>query len=451
MRKNKNRLRLSSTSIVIATLTSLHFALIILFDKVTALAPDEANYIGIFRNLYRSDFSLDGYLGWQEESVNALRVIYLPAKILEIIGFSEFYAVRTLSILYSMLSLYFLLQIAPERKILGRTIKFWLASAYFIPSIFLWGSLGLRESFIFFSAVSIFYLFVNPHNLSFKKQFLLLSAASTFFMISKIYLFGLLLICLVASVLILSISKRNFDRSLPKLLSALLVPLLLFPSIAAKIVTSAIDTQEVIGITPTPTSTPTTTPTTTPTGKIASRGQTLHILNEQLDENPILSWLSTITGVQNIISEKAQKSYLPEGSQKLSENTTQLQTQPASLQEPLSIIVAAYNFAFVPTPFVDNGSFFLNAGSYESFAWYFYYLVFIVLLVGLLRGRYAINLATISSTLFTLAFIILSALIEINDGTALRHRAVLLLGILLMLAIYRSKEPLCSQHLDANF
>ena len=95
----------------------------------------------------------------------------------------------------------------------------------------------------------------------------------------------------------------------------------------------------------------------------------------------------------------------------------------------------------MPTPFVDNGSFFLNAQSYESFAWYFYYLILILLLIGLTRRRYVLNLVTLSSTLFSLGFIAMSALIEINDGTSVRHRAVLLIGILVMLATFQRKQP----------
>jgi hypothetical protein len=194
-------------------MSSLHLIFIVIFDKVTAFAPDEENYIGVFNNVYKSDFSLDGYLGWQEGSINALRLIYFPAKLLVVVGCSDFYAVRTLSVFYSMISLYLLLKIAPEGRILRRPKRFWVVSAYFIPSVFLWSSLGLRETFIMFSLIAIFYLLVNPQNLSFKLQFLLLVATSSFFLISKIYLYGLLLLCLAASVLILLSLKQNLESS----------------------------------------------------------------------------------------------------------------------------------------------------------------------------------------------------------------------------------------------
>jgi hypothetical protein len=431
--------------IAILIISALHLIFIVVFDKVTAFAPDEANYIGVFNNLYRSDFSLDGYLGWQEGSINALRLIYLPGKLLEIIGFSDFYAVRILSVFYSMLSLYLLLKLAPEERINRIQIRFWVAVAYLFPSVFLWTSIGLRESFIFFSFVAIFYILVNPNRLSFRRQFLLLAGASTLFLISKIYLFSLLFICLVSSTLFLSISRKKLELRIFKLLSAFLVPLLIFPSIATSIATVAKGTLEVKLIAPTPTPTPTPTatptPTPTPTPTVPARGQTLHDLNQQFDKNPILSWLSQVTGIQSILDERAEASYLPAGSTELTENTTQLQIQPASLRDPFSLLVGAYNFLFVPTPFVDNGSFFLNAQSYESFAWYFYYVILVLLLIGLIRRRYVLNLVTLSTTLFSLGFIAMSALTEINDGTSVRHRAVLLIAILVMLATFQRKQP----------
>jgi hypothetical protein len=112
----------------------------------------------------------------------------------------------------------------------------------------------------------------------------------------------------------------------------------------------------------------------------------------------------------------------------------------ATLRDPISIVKGAFNFLFVPTPFMDNGSFFLNAQSYESFAWYLYYILLLLMIVGLLRGKYVLNFQSLTATYFSLGFIIQSALVEINDGTSVRHRSVLLIGIVIMLAIFSQKK-----------
>ena len=414
---------------VILAITALHLIFIVIFDKVTAFASDEDIYIGVFNNLYTSDFSLDGGSVWQTGSINALRVIYLPAKLLEVIGFSDFYSVRSLSVFYSMLSLNLLLRMASEVKILRLPIRFWLSAGYLIPSIFIWSSLGLRESFIFFSFIAIFYLLVNPRNLPFGVQFLLLVSASTFLLVSKVYLFGLLLICLLTSIVAISIRKRRIEGKTPKLIWAFLIPLILLPTTSTNLVTKATLTLEskLYSNTPRP---------TTIVG-----GQTLVEFNRQLDKNPILSWLTTISGAKSYLDRRLEAAYLPPGSKELSKKIAQRKTQPASLQDPISLLVGAYNFLFVPMPFVDNGSFFLNAQSYESFLWYFYYLILIILLVDLICRRNVLNLVTLSSSLFSMGFIAMSTLIEINDGTSVRHRAVLLMCILVILATYRREEP----------
>ena len=108
---------------VFLALGVLHSLFIVVFDQVSAFAPDELGYKEVFSNLYQPDFSLDGYLGWQQGSINALRVIYLPAKLLEIIGFSDLHVVRILSSVYSMLSLFLLIKMAPTGKILKLSIR----------------------------------------------------------------------------------------------------------------------------------------------------------------------------------------------------------------------------------------------------------------------------------------------------------------------------------------
>ena len=110
------------------------------------------------------------------------------------------------------------------------------------------------------------------------------------------------------------------------------------------------------------------------------------------------------------------------------------------MRDPVSVVKGVFNFLFVPAPFVDNGSFFLNTQSYESFAWYLYYTLLLLLVFGLLRSKYELDFHSIVATYFTLGFILLSAFVEINDGTSARHRSVLLVGILIMLGIFRAKD-----------
>ena len=423
---------------VLLSLSGLHLLFIILFDKVTAFAPDENGYLAIFKNLYQSDFSLEGYVGWQQGSVNALRVVYLPAKLLHLVGFSDFYSVRMLTIFYSVLTLFILLRLSSEIQILGRSARFWIVSAFFIPSYFLWTSIGLREGFIFLALVGIFYAIRAITSTITKTGVVLVLIFASLLLISKTYLYALLILALLAAVVTLRVFNKNAGPNSIRIIALCLVPVIFFPTVSKNIVISGRSIIEVKLINPTPNPTP--NPTSNPTQEVAARGQTIHDLNIQIKNNPILKWVSEVTHIDSILESRSQGSYLPAGSEELTNNSKQLQTQAATLRDPISIVKSAFNFLFVPAPFMDNGSFFLNAQSYESFAWYLYYILLLLMIVGLLRGRYELNLQSLTATYFSLGFIIQSALVEINDGTSVRHRSVLLIGILITLATIRQKK-----------
>jgi hypothetical protein len=441
----KHKIKPSSEVKVIVVLTVLHIALLFLLDKVTAFAPDEKGYVSIFSNLYRSDFTLVGYLGWPESSINLLRLVYLPAKVLETVGFSDFFSVRLLAVFYSMLTLFLLSKLSTNIQILGRSSKFWIVAAFFIPSYFLWTSLGLREGFLFFGLVGTFYCIkVNTSNQR-KSNIYLIIPCATLMLITKSYLYSLLILAILAAVITISFVTKKLDLGSFKLLTLCLIPCLVFPSISEKIAitASSVIENKLEDTTQSGTGTGTGTSTGTSTGtgtKVFFRGQTLHDLNNQLNNNPYLAWISRITGIDELIDLKSKNSYLPVDSTELSSNLIQLQAQPATFRDPISILKGVFNFLFVPLPFIDNGSFFLNIQSYESFAWYVYYLLFTTLCVRLFRGRYELNMQSLVAAYFTLGFIFLSAMVETNDGTSVRHRSVLLIGILIMLATFREKS-----------
>jgi hypothetical protein len=419
---------------ILLSLFGLHLLFIVLFDKVTAFAPDENGYLAVFKNLYKSNFLLPDETGWQEGNINALRVIYLPAKVLNFIGFSDFYSVRMLTIFYSTLTLFIFLRLSSDICILGRSAIFWIFSAFFIPSYFLWTSIGLREGFLFLALVGIFYsMRAITSSITLASQLLILAFASLL-LISKPYLYILLIFALLAALVTICVLAKNTGSNSIRIVALCLIPLVLFPTISKNIVISGRNFIEVKLINPT------SNPTSNPTQEVAGRGQTIHDLNIQIKNNPILKWFSKLTQIDSILESKSQGSYLPAGSEELSNNLKQLQTQAATLRDPISIVKGALNFLFVPTPFMDNGSFFLNAQSYESFAWYFYYILLLLMILGLLRGRYELSLQSLTATYFSLGFIIQSALEETNDGTSVRHRSILLIGILIMLTTIRQKK-----------
>ena len=89
---------------------------------------------------------------------------------------------------------------------------------------------------------------------------------------------------------------------------------------------------------------------------------------------------------------------------------------------------------------MDNGSLFLNIQSIETPIWLFIYGLFFVGLYQIIRRRRELDYAVMMATIFAFEFVAISALTEINVGTALRHRSLLLIPIL-VIWVARKKKP----------
>ena len=74
--------------------------------------------------------------------------------------------------------------------------------------------------------------------------------------------------------------------------------------------------------------------------------------------------------------------------------------------------------------------------------WLFIYGLFFVGLYQLARRRREFDYAVMIATLFALEFVAISALTEINVGTALRHRSLLLIPILVIWVARKKKATI---------
>jgi hypothetical protein len=344
----------------------------------------------------------------------------------------------------------------------------WLVIAYLTPSIFVWTSLGLRESFILLWLVAIFNYAARALKSPSWRNFVFLTLSSSALCLTKDYLYMFIVISFISSFFLIWIFTRKFNGSYFKAIAFILLPLLFFPSISVGFIKSgqslilskmASSTDIELGTgtgtgTETETGTETGTETETETGTgtgtasgtvlVAVRGQTLHALVSQLESNDFLLWLTSRTGIQELLEAKAKASYLPANSKELTKNVDQLRAEPASLRHPLTIFESSAKFLFMPIPFLDNGSFFLNLQSYESPVWYLFYILLLFILFGLLRGTVRRDFITIVACIFSILFIIESSLVEVNVGTSIRHRSVLMIGI--MVAIVNQRRIKAGSH-----
>ena len=179
-----------------------------------------------------------------------------------------------------------------------------------------------------------------------------------------------------------------------------------------------------------------------PVRLVATGGMTVHALLEELEGNPnsLVAKLAQALGITAKIKEVSSSAIVYRTDKQFAENQKQLALQQAGLKKPLKVLESSAKFLLVPFIFIDNGSLFLNIQSIETPIWLFIYGLFFFGLYQVIRRRHELDYAVMIATLFAFEFVTISALTEINVGTALRHRSLLLIPIL-VIWLARKKKP----------
>jgi hypothetical protein len=145
-------------------------------------------------------------------------------------------------------------------------------------------------------------------------------------------------------------------------------------------------------------------------------------------------------GLYGGIKKASEKVSVNSSDQKLESRNTKLNFESAKLSNPSSVVIGSLRFVFAPIPFVDSGNYFVNLLSYESPVWYIFYLLLFLIVGKLIIRRHEMNISLLSAVLFSGIFLVVSALIEVNTGTSVRHRSVLLFLILIAIANVKDKH-----------
>jgi hypothetical protein len=360
------------------------------------------------------------------------------------IGLSDLLSIRILGLGFTFATLWMLIKNCAPVKIFNLETRYLVVFSFYIPSYFLWTSSGMREPFIFFFLVFTFIkvkCYVDEPNM---RNFTYVFIGAIGLLLSKNYLYVNLVASILLAFAIFGLLRRSFARKSLSVFVPLLIPLLLFPSLTLSIKSSYINVattklssffeeQELpaVGTEELPT---VGTEELPKVELVAARGQTIHEFMDQVDSNSLTTWILRTSGLIDVLESQSEKSYLVKGSEQVAENIAQLTLQPATLRDPLSILKRIAQFLFVPSPFTDNGSLFLNAASYESIFWYLHYFVLIFILVRYKFSQNTRSFLTLTLIVFVCIFILQSALTESNVGTSFRHRTVILTSVLLLIS-----------------
>jgi hypothetical protein len=432
----------------------LHVTFSILLGNITAFAPDEENYRNIFSNLYSSEFKSMDAIGYQSAWEPWLRLFYLPAKLLTYVGFTDLLALRFLAIGYSTLATFLLIKMARDNGRDDRVFKVAIIAISFIPTVFLWSSIGLRESFLYLEICAILYFLSRVKDELDLRNLLGLAISVYSLSMTKNYIFILFLFAFVITFPFFIFIKRKMLITHILILGIAVMPLSFNPELVPAISTyfngqiNKADTIELGDI-----NNDGRCDSFEPCAKngnngkdpiefVATGGMTVHALLDQLKGSPstIVARIASALGITAKLEAISKSAIVVKTDKSVVQNQKKLSLQQAGLKKPLQVLESSAKFLLVPFIFMDNGSLFLNIQSIETPIWLFMYGLFFVGLYQVIRRRRELDYAVMMATLFAFEFVAISALTEVNVGTALRHRSLLLIPIL-VIWVARKKKP----------
>lgn len=204
--------------------------------RLFALAPDEGGYLNTFNNVYTLPISTGAqtFGGWIAAPTMFLWIAYLPAKILNVLGAPDYISIRILSIFLTATSLYLVIEAQRRGQNAKKLSQKVILIFFFIPSVFLWTSLGLRESFIIVElAPFIFGLNFLFQGLK-KKGILLIFLGSYGLVSTKNYLWACLMVSLILSSIFFLVRRISWQKVAWLVVSGFILPLTLFASTTLK-------------------------------------------------------------------------------------------------------------------------------------------------------------------------------------------------------------------------
>ena len=217
---------------LIVALFTTHTLFAVFLGRLFALAPDEGGYLYTFNNIYKwpiTPWAQSGS-GWISAPTIFLWIAYLPAKILNMLGVADYLSIRILSIILVTLSLYLLKNILDHIHLKIKFPHKAIFIVFFIPSVFLWTSVGLRESFII-AELTVFLVGLNfLMNGKNKRAYAFIFLGSYGLISTKNYLWACLIVTVILSSVIFLLQGNSWRKILSLFTFSLFIPIIVFSS-----------------------------------------------------------------------------------------------------------------------------------------------------------------------------------------------------------------------------
>jgi hypothetical protein len=469
---------------------------VLLPDKATILAPDEGNYAELASWVaYSKD--VENYPGFGPNLYNSSRTFIVPAAGLIKLGLDELTSVRLISVFFGLLSIYYFMKIIflilhidtleqLETTSSKRLLILTFVVFAFLPSSFLWSTLGLRESASKATILASAFYLVKIRNVAWESMGMRYKIPTVIFAILAIMLaFGgrkqtatLFVISFCLCLLIMSRGRLLIPLTATVSVGAVLG--LLFSTTPATTASTRLvwvspsnvtsEFSESKGATPAVSESKGATPAvseskgatpavseskgaTPAVSEKSNLGEGCGKLGQRVESEfgvqicaseSILEKQVNVSSVLNQIPVKsiAELEKVREGN-RLTARTGLAKSNCDSLSSSLVTSVVCniselpyrlFSILFRPLPILDQGSHINNLASIENIFWIILFTLFGFALVNSLKSKRALTIS-IPTSLFVVSFSILAALYEGNLGTAFRHKSTILWGLLLVIVI----------------
>jgi hypothetical protein len=414
-----------------------HFIFAIFLGPMFAFAPDEQGYLYTFNNVY--SLPIGSYdlseTAWFATPIVFLWIMYLPVKVISLLGVPDYLSIRLLSIAITTCSLFLLLKINQNmQKSRGFPQKV-IFSSFFIPSVFLWTSLGLREAFIIFE-ITLFLVGLNALFLRKNKKAVFFLFAGSYGLVStKPYLWVLLVITLIVFIIVVLIRESHRKHVIRVTVAGFIAPFILYSGTSSPYALSFIFNSSITE------AGSRSGDSITQYGNFIIRGDySLFALNAYLAENPdsifsrAFATLNLDDRVESLWNEKLQAKSISQTKkvekEKFSINSDVL--KPGLITEPWTMLWPAFVFIAGPFPFVGEPTVAANIASLESPIWWLLYGLVIYQFYMFRKFKLFRDPAILFTLIFLAGEIAFSSLVEVNLGTSFRHRSILLVPLVFL-------------------
>jgi hypothetical protein len=176
----------------------------------------------------------------------------------------------------------------------------------------------------------------------------------------------------------------------------------------------------------------------------------LHFYLTDTPESPISKTLRFIhldKKIQSIWDEKVAKGLIHRDKE-VGADTSSLNghiIKPGDISQPLTLFWAAFVFLCGPFPFIGDPGFAISIAALESPLWWLFYAIVIFQFIRFRKVKFVRDPQILFISIFLAGEIAFSALIEVNLGTAFRHRSILLAPLIFL---YIRLEQLAKEQRD---